>query len=136
MLVDAPTAVAENTNSIFDIFSTRPLSDAEIIVQAEIVAQDFPSIDLLEPAYFMYGQYSLTTDYSVVGFIVCDISSFNELCITEGYITPIGLSANGLIFDPSFELIAMSTVPVPATVWLFGSGFLSLIGVARRQVPA
>ena len=28
----------------------------------------------------------------------------------------------------------VSTVPVPAAVWLFGSGLLALIGVARRKV--
>ncbi len=27
----------------------------------------------------------------------------------------------------------VSTVPVPAAVWLFGSGLLGLIGVARRK---
>ena len=33
-----------------------------------------------------------------------------------------------------FELRAFATpVPVPAAVWLFGSGLLGLIGVARRK---
>ncbi|MGE5241685.1 MAG: VPLPA-CTERM sorting domain-containing protein [Bacteroidota bacterium] len=27
----------------------------------------------------------------------------------------------------------MATVPVPAAVWLFGSGLLGLVGVARRR---
>jgi len=27
----------------------------------------------------------------------------------------------------------VSAVPVPAAVWLFGTGFLGLIGVARRK---
>jgi len=26
-----------------------------------------------------------------------------------------------------------SVVPIPATVWLFGSGLLGLVGIARRK---
>jgi hypothetical protein len=35
------------------------------------------------------------------------------------------------IFDPSNPPV--SSVPVPAAVWLFGSGLLGLVGVARRK---
>ncbi len=28
---------------------------------------------------------------------------------------------------------AVTTIPVPAAVWLFGSGLLGLVGVARRR---
>ena len=39
---------------------------------------------------------------------------------------------------PEFGTLMVSTspVPVPPTVWLFGSGLLSLIGVARRKIHA
>jgi len=30
--------------------------------------------------------------------------------------------------------ITASTVPIPAAVWLFGSGLLGMIGVARKKV--
>jgi len=30
-------------------------------------------------------------------------------------------------------LVSASAVPVPAAVWLFGSGLIGLIGVARRK---
>lgn len=39
-------------------------------------------------------------------------------------------------FDPSGNLCAVSQVPVPAAVWLFGSGLLGLVGVARRRKQA
>ena len=32
-----------------------------------------------------------------------------------------------------FNIVAVSAVPVPAAVWLFGSGLLGLVGVARRR---
>ena len=40
--------------------------------------------------------------------------------------------AGGALFwdDASLEV---SAVPVPAAVWLFGSGLLGLVGVARRR---
>jgi hypothetical protein len=33
----------------------------------------------------------------------------------------------------TFEVGAASTVPVPAAVWLFGTGLLGLVGTARRK---
>jgi len=54
--------------------------------------------------------------------------------------TATGFDANTTIakncdFDPSGNLcgIPLGPVPVPAAVWLFGSGLLGLIGVARRK---
>ena len=40
------------------------------------------------------------------------------------------LSGNG---STAFEVFNVSSVPVPAAVWLFGSGLLGLIGIARRK---
>ena len=37
-----------------------------------------------------------------------------------------------LTFDPS-QLTIAAAVPVPAAVWLFGSGLLGLVGMARRK---
>ena len=49
-----------------------------------------------------------------------------------------GFDANATIapfcdFDPSGALCAVPEIPVPAAVWLFGSGLLGLVGVARRR---
>jgi hypothetical protein len=42
-------------------------------------------------------------------------------------------SSNGAVL-PNFEIAnRIGTVPVPAADWLFGSGLLGLIGVARRK---
>lgn len=42
-----------------------------------------------------------------------------------------GQSLPGVIFEGA--TINTSAVPVPAAVWLFGSGLLGLVGVARRR---
>jgi len=35
--------------------------------------------------------------------------------------------------DVAYVGAAINAVPVPAAVWLFGSGLLGLIGIARRK---
>lgn len=45
-------------------------------------------------------------------------------CVSDYYIDNISLTAD------------VSAVPVPAAVWLFGSGLLGLIGAARRKIQA
>ena len=45
--------------------------------------------------------------------------------------SPSGSLFTAVQYDETFTLV--SEVPVPAAVWLFGSGFLALIGVSRRK---
>ena len=50
---------------------------------------------------------------------------------------PIQDSSTFLNFSPNFEFtVGTSAIPVPAAVWLFGSGLLGLVGVARRKKSA
>ena len=42
---------------------------------------------------------------------------------------------NGITGD-DFPVSGGSPIPVPAAVWLFGSGLLGLVGVARRRIKA
>jgi hypothetical protein len=44
-----------------------------------------------------------------------------------------GFNAN---FNASMASTPDAVVPVPAAVWLFGSGLLSLVGIARRKKKA
>ena len=51
-------------------------------------------------------------------------------------LTVPGADTYAIVFDgiSGFELTAdLSPVPVPGAVWLFGSGLLGLVGVARRK---
>ena len=50
-----------------------------------------------------------------------------------GEIGGIGVMAESGELDAAWELISYSVVPVPAAVWLFGSGLIGLIGIARRK---
>jgi len=55
-----------------------------------------------------------------------------------GMYLPVGNSlteylSNGEVFEMTFTGFAGAPVPVPAAVWLFGSGLLGLVGVARKR---
>ena len=59
-------------------------------------------------------------------------SSFASLgFITGSYVSTL---TNGSITDT--VIVNISAVPAPAAVWLFGSGLLGLIGIARRKKTA
>lgn len=81
------------------------------------------------------------TDGSVIGFNThithChpDIASF---CTTN---ESVYLYDFGGGFDTSLKKfredgMALTTIPVPAAVWLFGSGLLGLVSIARRKKAA
>ena len=57
------------------------------------------------------------------------VNSFSDFAVTLGQTTaetPVALSMVGAINNGA-------VVPVPAAVWLFGSGLIGLVGVARRK---
>ena len=60
------------------------------------------------------------------GWTLVDAQGINDL----GQILGWG-SYNGQ--DVAFLMTPISTVPLPAAFWLFGSGLLGLIGIARRK---
>ena len=48
------------------------------------------------------------------------------------FLTELDASDN-LLFEGFGTLDTVAVVPIPAAVWLFGSGLLGLIGLARRK---
>jgi len=48
-------------------------------------------------------------------------------------IASVGLLFNGSSINEFAASGTLSAVPIPATIWLFGSGLLGLIGIARRK---
>lgn len=73
--------------------------------------------------------------------LLTPVSMGEDLPVFEssfGFFTGFQTSDTGLDWnlDPNGQLSlgsAVSAVPVPAAVWLFGSGLLGLVGVARRR---
>ena len=64
----------------------------------------------------------------------CEISTFNLACMQAAQHTTGGSWSTPGAKDVSHVTFYNSgIVPIPAAVWLFGSGLLGLVGVARRK---
>ncbi len=70
----------------------------------------------------------LTVDAGMVGELLQ--LGFNN---TATDYSPSGVFYDNLCFDAAGGCGGVPEVPVPAAVWLFGSGLLGLVGVARRR---
>ena len=58
-------------------------------------------------------------------------------CISVSSCNPDSFVYNSVSYwpdDPAVGVFLVRVVPIPAAVWLFGSGLIGLIGVARRKV--
>ena len=58
--------------------------------------------------------------------------STSGLTLTEYALNP--WASDGSAINPDYINGSVSIVPVPAAVWLFGSGLLGLLGFARRKI--
>ena len=72
------------------------------------------------------GSASFLVDASLVGQLVQ--IGFNN----TGTSTAEGWPPTGVVYD-NLNVEGVPAIPVPAAVWLFGSGLLGLVGVARRK---
>lgn len=92
------------------------------------------------------GQWNITshdTGFGTVGlFTLANVSeSLNgngELLLSGDLLWTAGFSYGGLLGGNGSTVLgtfslAPSAVPVPAAVWMFGSGLIGLIGIARRK---
>ena len=76
---------------------------------------------------------SVNTDLGIDPLIDEGVTDVNWFALGVGEIKFMGVDANTGTLDGGYDLISYSFVPVPAAVWLFGSGLIGLIGVARRK---
>ena len=69
------------------------------------------------------------------GLGIMSDGGMSELVLAYNDNNPAGLGGGGMDTDYDDMLVRaeFSAVPVPAAVWLFGSGLLGLIGIARRK---
>lgn len=78
------------------------------------------------------GQFSLSNVFSGTGAL-----NYSGILEPGTYDLYFGLYSSGSgSASGDFEMTLASAVPVPAAVWLFASGLLGMIGVARRKLSA
>ena len=85
--------------------------------------------------YRFYDTYGLIDDFTSA--IVTSKGKFDQsrLSFDEDniWLNMAGLNASGKNGSITLDFTSASIVPVPAAVWLFGSGLIGLMGVARRK---
>lgn len=87
-------------------------------------------------SFFSYGGWQLNLD----SLIVASDTKAGFLHLTgTGLVSGNGYDATNATWsfsanDATAYSMSVTAVPVPAAVWLFGSGLLGLIGMARRKV--
>lgn len=88
----------------------------------------------------LLGGWDKNADGSLLGFDTANMvctgpDSFTSLCST-GEVVYLNL-LEGISYDPGTKVStagrALTSVPVPAAAWLFGSGLVGLIAVSRRR---
>lgn len=92
---------------------------------------DWTTMQILEPPFgYSLGNYEGWLDFELPASIGWSMTS-------DGIVgkSPELVIAQMGTYGVSLERVG-PVVPVPAAVWLFGSGLLGLIGVARRKVRA
>jgi hypothetical protein len=78
------------------------------------------------------GDFLGETGSSVLGFSFNFTAGSDTSLLVSGTYTDENF-LDAPIVSSTLATTSVSTVPVPAAVWLFGSGFIGLIGIARRK---
>lgn len=118
------------TDANTDIFTGVDAFQADGDGQYDILF-DFPPPPGMNAARFNAGEI-LT--YDITGIASLTAGSFNFLATPAGGFGPYLAVARFQSTGPTGEGSDwVGAVPVPAAVWLFGSGLLGLAGVARRR---
>ncbi len=90
--------------------------DITDIMNAWVMGADDYGLSLSQEAYGVVR----ADNGSIAVAAFCDSESSSGVCATGAY-------------GPSVTVSTVSAVPVPAAVWLFGSGLIGLAGIARRK---
>ena len=98
------------------------VSQVEVVIFAFLAAFGFIDLRLGDSSGSVFSDTSLPLNLSLNDFDI------RTLILRSGQPNDIKYQIDGEI-----TALSVSAVPIPAAVWLFGSGIIGLIGVARRK---
>ena len=123
-----PTAMTA-TSTLAEVLATAPTGFTDLFGTSSLVAGQ------LDVTLATFGANMLNPfDFVSIDF-VSNTSAQSIVNIAQG---PDGLWQDGNLkpipaADVTYVAATINPVPVPAAVWLFGSGLIGLVGVARRK---
>ena len=157
---EAPSSVTANTYSASPLVDNAP-PDSDIIVMQEAGTRTITfsqPVDNPEMSILSMGSSATPVEYQFnTGFNILSVGPGTFDPSGNGTLTKLsnnvlqGVEGHGLIqFTGTYTSISWdvnvfedfhgiqigvgsSVVPIPPAVWLFGSGFIGLIGIARRR---
>jgi hypothetical protein len=115
------TATGEVAHLFYNELGDKALFDMSGVVQAGAGPVNAGPFTNLESYYYWYGTESALSS--------ADAWAFRT---THGY-QGTANKENGLFYAMAVHSGDVTTVPVPATLWLFGTGLFGMIGVMRRK---
>jgi hypothetical protein len=147
LLLSQPTTVVlgdGETDSRGDFLTTFNISGFNLASESHSMIQTGPSTiaefwEQTPPSTFINGidsVISITTDKGVNDF---DLGDWGNLVTWNGAPgeQPSSFHLLTEVWDDyRVKDLTATVIPVPATIWLLGSGLLALIGVARRKLPS
>ena len=87
---------------------------------------------LLDGAFELFAGTASSPNFDVI--TTDDWMTFTWRTTLDMGLIDLGLrNRDSAIYSIAFDEYSVTLVPVPAAVWLFGSGLIGLIGVARRK---
>lgn len=127
LLTNSPEDLYLANPNEYDMYDNGPIGTIELLPFSivEWIVVDFTA------------EYAQPQPFDFLSIMLCSGTSLDfGLCdFIDGFGDPLAGNALTMEYGPGLTFVA-STVPVPATVWLFGSGLLGMIGIARRKNAA
>jgi len=140
----ARLALAGGNQGTLTLSDLNPSSTYNLILYGVTHSLIFDGSRISNGSTFTVGGVSKTTSGDLVGVVggfaegqthvtytglTADINNEIQVAITEN-------NQANFAYLNGFQLKEITAVPVPAAAWLFGSGVLGLVGIARRKKAA
>ena len=119
----------------FEVGATPLIQRDAAMTEASVQLQlDFDNYDSDLERNFASGTISIDVMTGDEFYIYALLESHAQSGITNDSVASADAFNTGtMTFRGSPDLVAASVVPVPAAIWLFGSGLIGLIGLAKRK---
>jgi hypothetical protein len=135
-----PVSIVWDAQGLFEAINSGSLGVGSVITGGDIPASDnatFGSVSMPLGASPLATTTWNTTD---IGLVALGTNPSGTLPLSDDGIAGSPMATSPFpAFNMNYDFTSLqvtsivSTVPVPAAVWLFGSGLLGLIGVAKRR---